>query len=1376
MKKTPNRRRRRWFLALCALPILLLLTLGGSLIFLRSAAGERWVWAKIQAALMAQDLTLTAGSFAGPLPLTVQAQNIRLADPTGEFLTAATLDTRVSFWPLLRGTIKADLALAGVELARRPILKPSPENESAGGFPPLDLAITVSLADSRLAGAALTPDNPGAGALVNLTGQVVLQDESLTFQAAGSLLDEEGRGLSLQGSLGSGRPGGPENLELALTFKDLDGRLTGPRPDLPRELTLTLTGQGPLTDWAGQARLTARDPGPNQKALAAPGAEMALAEVDLRFQGKTGQLLQDLTQKPDFRLAVDLWALALLAPPASRPSPPRLGPWPGESRVSLKAQVAKVGEEIAGELAWSSPWLTGQAQKISLLQTEASLTAALTGTLSPGPLWELPPTELSLDLALQKVAERTELTKLQLSGPGLELVAAGQMENSPAPTKPSPTTLTETPTEIEPKIHLRAQLKTAAESSLNGLLNKLAPQVPWPGQLALNLELDRSTAGTLAATGQLELADLGRLVPDWGGSLATQYQVKGLLNDFDLQLSLQSPELKNPASPFRDLGLDLTGHYQESPDSRTVTVQLAAAAQAPGAPLKLTAQARLASQPDRLALELAGFDLTAPGVRAQSQELRLALEPKKPPELSGSLLAEIQDWAQLGQLLGQDLQGSPATLNIQVAKNQPPTAEVTVAIPALRVGETLALSRLSLHLNSLLSDQAQLDLKLTQGPGRVGPVAFQGGEVSLTGAGLWSEGLAGEVKTLLAGPTGGELLRLEAAYDLKARLVKLRRLLAAPPWIQGTVTLQQELALDLSQGIKFANLALGLSAGGRLSLSGEMGQEIPLKAQLKIEDLALDILSPDLAALPKGRLNLQADYQQGVGGSFDLKSSLVGPPILNLAASGQLSQNVLKGQAQVAWPNGTRPVKATFQLPTQPLGRLVAPALGGSFTAEAGWRGPAGQLWSLTGLEDMALKGEVDLQARARGSLSQPKTELTLYLAQGSFQDPATGLTLTGLNLSGVMDERGEIKLLAAASDGGQGQLALEGTVNPRALPPSLKARAQLDRLSPLRRDDLSLTLSALATLEGPFNALRLTAQAIVESAEVSLAQGFGGPPVKTLELSQGQDKSEKSSPLALDLTIDIPRKFFIRGRGLDSEWQGQLRLQGAASSPVISGHIKPVRGYLELLSKQFTISTNGDINFFESASLNPTLSLELTRQASEVLAVIRVAGTKDAPRISLESQPPLPPDEVLAQILFGKKTSQLSRVETLQLANSLKSLTGLGPKMDLLAPLNAVRDTLGLSVLRFGESTSGSDNRILQSNSFRDNLSLDDDNEPMTSSATIEAGKYINDRVYVGVEQNLGQNTTGVRLEVELTPNLSLESKTTTQSSRVGLGWKKDY
>jgi hypothetical protein len=787
-------------------------------------------------------------------------------------------------------------------------------------------------------------------------------------------------------------------------------------------------------------------------------------------------------------------------------------------------------------------------------------------------------------------------------------------------------------------------------------------------------------------------------------------------------------------------------------------------------PLKVKASVILEQGPGYLKAAVSELLAELPGIAAQSRELELTLAEEAPPQLKGGLTAEVSDWTFLSRLLELDLAGSPARAEIKLVQDPSPRAEAVIEAKSFRLGTAAALSQVRLEISSLLAQEGSLKLELTQGPGRLGGLDLTGGRIQLAGAGRWSEGLAGNLTVSLTGPKG-DLASLEADYSLKDKTAVLKRLYLAPPQLNGPVNTVRPVRIAFADGIAWDNFEAAFSQGGHIQTSGRFGGSQPAEIALQTKALPLNIVSL-LENPPQGKADLTVRYNQNTGGTVELDSSLQQPRVLSVKVSGRLSGPSLKGEAQVSWPRSPRPVKASFSLPMKTSGSLPVPDPGGPLEALVQWQGPAGQLWGLTGLEDMALKGEVNFKLHSTGTLSRPKNELALYLAQGSIQDPSSGLSLSGLNLSGHMDAQGEIQILAEGSDGGSGRLALEGALSPQANPPHLKARVQLNRLSPLRRDDLELTLSALATLEGPLDRLKLTAKAVIEKAEVSLAQGLGGPPVTTLDLGTAQTAA--SSPLDLDLTVEIPNQFYIRGIGLDSEWQGSLKLYGQASQPIISGNIKPVRGYLELLSKQFTI-TSGDIRFYDTTVINPSLNLELTRQASEILAIIRLSGTKNQPRLSLESQPARPADEVLAQILFGKNTSQLSRVETLQLANSLRALTGVS-SVDLFAPLNTVRDTLGLSVLRFGETTAGGDNRILESNSFRNNLNLDNDDTPVESSATLEAGKYISDRIYVGVEQSLGDNSTGVRVEVELTPSLNLQSKTTTQSSRVGLGWKKDY
>ncbi|MDR1871030.1 MAG: translocation/assembly module TamB domain-containing protein [Deltaproteobacteria bacterium] len=1332
--------------------LLVIVSLSGVFLFLRSKAGEKLVFEEIQKALAAQDLTLTVSSFIGPLPFKVAAKDVSLADKNGPFLTVGSLDLDIKGLALLKKRLSAAVTLDEVDLLRRPELKPKPKDKSKEPFAlPLDIETQVTLTNSLIEGKAINPAQPGDQALVGLDAQVAFIDNQLTFNLDASLKDATGRGLVLKGILDRLSPNDPETFDLNLVFKDQDGFFTGPRPDLPPILTLTVLGQGPLTNWEGSLALVGST-GSIANETAEP-QKTALVTADLKFQGKTGLLFQDIALTPDYKANIELKTLAKIIPPEFLLLIPELGPLDPESPLVLIAKVTAQDKEFSGQLSALNPLVKLNSPAFNLAFKDSNLAINFEASFTPGEMWRGNEEPINLVVAARNQEDIWEINHLDLTSFGFSAIINGQV----GPVKQI----------------VSANIKVEEKNALYPLLSKIAPTAPQPGAFETDLSLTREVkSGQLTANGDLKLANLSPLAPGWEGPIKADYKVKGLIKALDFELSLTSPKLNNPSGPFTDLDLFLRGQYQNNSPNTHLKADLKAKATNPKAPLDLTAKVDLAVSPGDFSLDLSGFNLSAPGVSAQSDDLKLAVKPGEPPLVNGSLTAQVLDWKLLGDLTGQPLAGAPALLEIKVAKGLSPLLEASLDLPEVKLGETLALKGTSLKVTSIVAEKANLKLDLTQGPGQIGPLALKSGEIHLTGSGLWREGLMGDLKARLIGPTG-DLLNLEGGYNLKDRTVALKKLLVDPPQIKGSLALTREARLDLQDGVSFSDLAFSLSQGGRINLTGHTGGVTPLTAKVEATGLPLNLLSEDIFSGPNGQVDLKANYNNGRGG-YELKTVLAGPPILTLTSKGELVNGSLKGEAKLTWPSSPKPIQATFQAPFKATGDLVEPNPSGPLIVDAAFRGPASRLWLLTGQEDMALKGEVDLKVKVTGSLAQPKTALTAYLVKGGFQDPATGLTLTGLNFSGQLDEKGEIKLLAEARDGGHGRLGLEGTISPKASPPSLKARVQLDHLSPLHRDDLVMTVSALATLEGPLTALKLTAQAVVEKAEISLAQGFGGPAVKTLEI--GDKENNGGSPLDLDLTIDFPNQFYIRGRGLDSEWRGRLRLTGSASSPMISGYIQPVRGYLELLAKQFTIA-QGEIRFYESTVINPSLNLELTRQASEVLAMIRVSGTKDSPRVSLESQPPRPPDEILAQILFGKSSSQLSRVETLQLANSLRTLTGIGPKMDLLTPLNTVRDTLGLSVLRVGETSTGNDQRILKGNSFRENLNLDNDRkEESTSQTTIEAGKYLSERVYVGLEQNLGQNSTGVRVEVELTPSVNLESKTTTRSSRVGLGWKKDY
>jgi len=65
----------------------------------------------------------------------------------------------------------------------------------------------------------------------------------------------------------------------------------------------------------------------------------------------------------------------------------------------------------------------------------------------------------------------------------------------------------------------------------------------------------------------------------------------------------------------------------------------------------------------------------------------------------------------------------------------------------------------------------------------------------------------------------------------------------------------------------------------------------------------------------------------------------------------------------------------------------------------------------------------------------------------------------------------------------------------------------------------------------------------------------------------------------ALDLKISAPNKIFVRGRGIDAEFGGELTLAGSLQKPSVIGGFDLRRGKLQLLTQRIDI-TRGKLTF----------------------------------------------------------------------------------------------------------------------------------------------------------------------------------------------------
>ncbi len=299
----------------------------------------------------------------------------------------------------------------------------------------------------------------------------------------------------------------------------------------------------------------------------------------------------------------------------------------------------------------------------------------------------------------------------------------------------------------------------------------------------------------------------------------------------------------------------------------------------------------------------------------------------------------------------------------------------------------------------------------------------------------------------------------------------------------------------------------------------------------------------------------------------------------------------------------------------------------------------------------------------------------------------------------------------------------------------------------------VSGTVNADLTLQGTLlHELNLAGRIDITRATVEIPSSFP-PNVAVLDVRRpGQQVVAPASfgPVVnLKVAISAPRQILVKGRGLDAELGGRVQIGGTARAPSVDGGFDLQRGLFTLASSRLNF-TSGRVSFAGSdvtGKIDPTLDFTAQTTALDTTVTLRITGVADAPQFDLTSVPQLPQDEILARLLFGESAGQLTAIQAAQLGAALVTITGAGGNG--LNPLVELQKHLGLDRLAVGSNDTG------QPGSTQNN------------GATIEAGRYVTNRIFV----DLKQNTTGatqLQVDVDLTNKLKLQTRIGTGTATV--------
>ena len=325
-------------------------------------------------------------------------------------------------------------------------------------------------------------------------------------------------------------------------------------------------------------------------------------------------------------------------------------------------------------------------------------------------------------------------------------------------------------------------------------------------------------------------------------------------------------------------------------------------------------------------------------------------------------------------------------------------------------------------------------------------------------------------------------------------------------------------------------------------------------------------------------------------------------------------------------------------------------------------------------------------------------------------------------------------------------------------MPLSVKFEAHNAR--PLASDLVTVNADLNLTVSGP---LRQRLDAVgtlhINRADLNIPNALP-PSVAVLDVrrpgQQVEPPRESTFTMGLDLKVDAPRAVFVQGRGLDAELGGSLHVGGTAQDPAIGGGFDMRKGTMNLAGSTLTF-TSGRLSFNGTGvrrKIDPTLDFTATNISGGVTYTLHVGGYADAPEITLSSTPEQPQDQILARLLFGADPTQLSTLQIAQIAAALATMSGVGGG---LSPLTALQRKLRLDRLAISGSTSTGSVPTAAGTTA----------QGTSTSASIEAGRYVSSRVFVGAKQ-FTTGTTQAEVQVDLTRSLKIQTTLATGGGSV--------
>jgi translocation and assembly module TamB len=396
------------------------------------------------------------------------------------------------------------------------------------------------------------------------------------------------------------------------------------------------------------------------------------------------------------------------------------------------------------------------------------------------------------------------------------------------------------------------------------------------------------------------------------------------------------------------------------------------------------------------------------------------------------------------------------------------------------------------------------------------------------------------------------------------------------------------------------------------------------------------------------------------------------------------------------WPAPQAPIEGNVQISAKDIGIWGA-------WVPAGWR----------------LAGEVRATATLGGTFGAP--QFTGELA-------GSGLGVRNL-LQGVNVSDGQIAVKLSGETaqierftlrGGDGSLSVTGGATFGSAP---QARLQFkaERFRVLGRVDRQVIASGNAELTLQSDLTRVDGKFTIDEALFDASRGdapsldddvtvrrAGSPEDQPADTTTAKPRRN----FVMNVEIDLGKNMHVKGRGLDTDLGGQLRLSTPGGRLAVGGTINTEAGTYAAYGQKLSIERG--ILAFSGPADNPRLDVLALRSNIDMRVGVWITGNLLTPRVRLYSEPEMSDTDKLSWLVLGRAPDGLGRNDTALLQRAAVALlAGEGE-----APTDALMKSLGIDEISLRQSDGD------------------------VRETVISLGKQLSRRWYVGYERGVNSTT----------------------------------